>query len=67
MGKSSSLQRAGSLPAPDRVTGYANRQANGGVVRRCDPDGVIEDALLGSGKGRVYQMIREFEAEMNET
>lgn len=30
-----------------------------GLVRRCDPDGVIEDALLGSGNGRIYAFICE--------
>jgi hypothetical protein len=29
------------------------------TIRPCDPDGVIEDAVLGSGHGRLYQIIRE--------
>ena len=31
------------------------------LVRRCDPDGVIEDAFLGSGNGRIYQIICELD------
>ena len=30
-------------------------------VRACDPDGVIEDALLGSGHGTLYRIIRSLE------
>lgn len=29
------------------------------LIRRCDPDGILEDAFLGSGTGRVYQLICE--------
>ena len=32
-------------------------------VRECDPDGVIEDALLGSGNGRIYQLICELDPD----
>jgi hypothetical protein len=27
------------------------------LVRRCDPDGVIEEAVRGGGNGRIYQLI----------
>lgn len=30
-------------------------------VRDCDPDGVIEDALLGSSNGRIYNIICELD------
>ena len=30
-------------------------------VRVCDPDGVIEDALLGSGHGALYRIICDLE------
>lgn len=30
-------------------------------VRECDPDGVIEDALLGSSNGRIYTVICEMD------
>jgi hypothetical protein len=33
------------------------------LVRRCDPDGVIEEALRGGGNGLVYQVICDYEAE----
>ena len=28
-------------------------------IRRCDPDGLIEDAMLGSGHGSLYRIIRD--------
>ena len=28
-------------------------------ARGCDPDGIITDALLGSGHGVLYQLIKE--------
>ncbi len=31
------------------------------IVRRCDPDGIIEDAFRGSANGRIYQMICDLE------
>lgn len=34
-----------------------------GKVRQCDPDGIIEDAVLGSGNGRIYQIICELDTE----
>jgi len=30
-------------------------------VRQCDPDGVIEDALLGSSNGRIHRIINELD------
>ena len=33
-----------------------------GQVRRCDPAGLIEDALLGSAHGRLYQILCEHRA-----
>jgi hypothetical protein len=33
------------------------------MVRACDPQGVIEDAILGSGHGTLYRILRELEAE----
>ena len=29
------------------------------TCRRCDPDGIITDALLGSAHGTLFQIIRE--------
>jgi len=33
-----------------------------GRIRECDPDGLIEEAVLGSGHGTVFQLIRDLKA-----
>ena len=33
------------------------------MVRACDPQGVMEGAILGSGHGTLYQILRELEAD----
>jgi len=36
------------------------------LIRRCDPEGVIEDAFRGGGIGRVYDLICELDVESDD-